>query len=181
MTIATQCTNQTFLFDLFSPFLPSSWAGARHHTSGVVFPVHHVMPSSGGAVGTLWYVPFGGGSSGLNSSTSWGSRGACVASQPVDCPASSRRGSSPWTNSTRCSPPSGSTTGRWCVGPNVTRWDFLIVSTQLNINTWMHLLTVEKTRTRQRHFINSRSLRLYLSGVESLLPCICDMYCGNNI
>lgn len=105
------------------PFL--SWVGVIHRTSRVVFLVHHVMPSSGGAVGAQWYVPFGGGSSGLNSSMSWGSSGACGALQPASSLASSRRGSSLWGDSTRCLLHSGSTTGRWCVGPSATRWDFI--------------------------------------------------------
>lgn len=119
--------NSDFLFMFDSPltFSVLSWVGVRHRTSRVVFLVHHVMPSSGGAVGARWYVPFGGGSSGLNSSMSWGSSGACGALQPASSLASSRRGSSLWGDSTRCLLHSGSTTGRWCVGPSATRWDFI--------------------------------------------------------
>lgn len=98
-----------------------SWAGVRHHTSGAVFLVHHVMTSSGGAVGAQWCVHSGGGSSGLNSSMSCGSSGACGVLQPAGSLASSRRGSSLWAGSTRCSLHNGSTTGRWCVGPSATR------------------------------------------------------------
>lgn len=102
-----------------------SWAGVRHHTSGAVFPVHRDMPSSGGAIGALLFVRSGAGSSDLSSSTSSGSSGACAALQRAGSPGSSRRGSFLWDGSTRCSPLSGSTTGRWCVGRSATRWDAL--------------------------------------------------------
>lgn len=102
----------------FSSF---SWAGVRHHTSGAVFLVHHVMTSSGGAVGAQWCVPSGGGSSGLSSSMSCGSSGACGVLQPAGSLASSRRVSSLWAGSTRFLLHNGSTTGRWCVGPSATR------------------------------------------------------------
>lgn len=72
--IVVSKTQKIVVVDLFFFFFLNlsllSWAGARRHTNGVVFPVHHVMPNSGGAVGTRWYAPFGGGSSGLSSSTS---------------------------------------------------------------------------------------------------------------
>lgn len=87
--------------------LSLSWAGVRHHTSGVVFLVRHVMPSSGGAVGARWYVPFRDESSDLNSSMSGGSSGACVALQPAGSLASSRKESSLWGDSTKCLPRSG--------------------------------------------------------------------------
>lgn len=105
-----------------SPRTNNSWAGVKHHTSGAVFLVHHAMPSSGGAVGAQWYVPSGGGSSDLNSSMSCGSSVAFGALQLVGSLASSRRGSSHWGDSTRCLLHSGSTTGRWCVGPSATRF-----------------------------------------------------------
>lgn len=102
-----------------------SWAGVRRHTSGAVFPVHRDMPSSAGATGAPLFVRSGAGSSDLSSSTSCGSSGACVALQRAGSPRSSRRGSFLWDDSTRCSRLSGSTIGRWCVGPSATRWDAL--------------------------------------------------------
>lgn len=81
------------------------------------------MPSSGGAAAAQWCGLSGDGSSGLSSSMSCGWSGACGASLLAGSRVSSRRGSSLLGGSTRCLRPSGWTTGRWCVGPSVTRWD----------------------------------------------------------
>lgn len=106
-------------FTIFPSFL--SWAGVRHHTSGLVFPVHRVMPSSGGAAAARWCGPSVDESSGPSSSTSRGWSGACGALLPAGFRVSSRRGSSLLGDSTRFLRPSGWTTGRWFVGPSVTR------------------------------------------------------------
>lgn len=111
-----------FTFCWINPFCPfDSWTGVRVCLSVPACPAQRVMPSTGGRVGGRWCALWEGGSSARSSSMSGASSGVCADSLPDAFPESSERESSPSAASTRCLLPNGSTTGRWCAGPNATR------------------------------------------------------------
>lgn len=112
---------ETAAFIYFFPL--DSLIGASLCISVPAYPLHHVMPSSGGRAVSQWCPPYADGNFVHRSSTSGGSSAACVALPQGASLESSESESSPWAASTRCLPLSGSISVRWCAGQSATRWE----------------------------------------------------------